>query len=63
MLIGQSQDSSDSGYQIASPTKIMWDDDIGGGFDENASLTISSITQIGTSNEVLRLVLMELVSI
>ena len=42
--------SSDSGYQIASPTKIMWDDDIGGGFDENASLTISSITQIGTSN-------------
>ena len=43
-------DSSDSGYQIASPTKIMWDDDIGGGFDENASLTISSITQIGTSN-------------
>ena len=43
-------DSSDSGYQIASPTKIMWDDDISGGFDENASLTISSITQIGTSN-------------
>ena len=42
--------SSDSGYQIASPTKIMWDDDISGGFDENASLTISSITQIGGSN-------------
>ena len=42
--------SSDSGYQIASPTKIMWDDDISNGFDENASLTITSITQIGGSN-------------
>ena len=42
--------SSDSGYQISSPTKIMWDDNISDGFDENSSLTISSITQIGGSN-------------
>ena len=42
--------SIDSGYQIASSTKIMWDDDISGGFDENASLTIVSINQIGGSN-------------
>ena len=42
--------SSDSGYQIESSTKIAWDDDISGGFDENASLTISGITQIGGSN-------------
>ena len=43
-------DSIDSGYQIASPTKIMFDDDISGGFDENASLTIVSINQVGGSN-------------
>ena len=42
--------NSSAGYRIASPTKIEWDDNAANGFDVNASMTISSITQIGGSN-------------
>ena len=42
--------NSTAGYRIASPTKIEWDDNAANGFDVNASMTISSLTQIGGSN-------------